>query len=127
MTVLYNPDWQKKQDRWVLASGEKFAVVRPQITRDYSWQIFEAAGGTLISSGSSPDRIAAFNAVESTLGYRFFVEPEYVMEKGCRCGSCTEPSGRWMVFTRDDSVEEFFASESEAILWVLQHHTEAAQ
>jgi hypothetical protein len=60
---------------------------------------------------------------------RFEIEPEYVLEKGCRCCSCFEPSGRWLVTDIKDKIEDqYFATEAEAQEWVVlqnyKNHTE---
>ena len=125
--MLYNPDWIKKTGEWTLVTSERMASVRPQITRDYSWTVYDVVTGSVLESGSAPDRVAAFAAAESVLGYKWFIEKEYAMEKGCRCGSCTEPTGRWMVYDRADTVQEFFSTEGEAIAWCLDKHATASE
>jgi len=127
MACLYNPDWIKTPDgAWNLSGSDYFGVVRPQITRDYSWKVFPATGGAEISAGVSVDRIAAFTAVEKILGYDFFIEPEYVASKGCRCGSCEDPTGKWRLWNREDTINLLFDTEGDAIAWVLDSHALAS-
>lgn len=46
---------------------------------------------------------------------RFEVEPEYELEKRCRCLSCYERTGNWLVKdTKDEHLDEVFDSEEEA-------------
>lgn len=46
---------------------------------------------------------------------RFEVEPEYELEKGCRCLSCYERTGKWLVKDiNDEFPDESFDSEEEA-------------
>jgi hypothetical protein len=128
MTILYNPDWHKRNDskEWRLVNPGLTGVVYPQVTRDYKWEIYYTSGsGAPYKSGSSPDCIQAFSAVEKEMGYKFFLEKDYVASKGCRCGSCVDETGKWMVYTRDDTVNMLFNSESEAINWILTQHAES--
>lgn len=122
--ILYNPDWRKQGKTWSLTNGEKLGIVEPQITRDYKWEVFAIEGGPVLECGVSPDRIAAFATVENLLGYQYFIEPEYAMEKGCRCGSCSEPTGKWLVSNRDFTINLLFDSEGEAIVWIMEKHGE---
>jgi len=124
MTILYNPDWKKQGNTWTLTNGILLGIVQSQVTRDYKWEVYAIEGGPVLHSGISSDRIAAMNQVEKLLGYFYFVEMEYEMEKGCRCGSCTEPAGKWLVYNREDTINEKFSSESEAINWILEKHGE---
>jgi hypothetical protein len=122
MTVLYNPEWIKKGEEWVLLSAQHIGRVRPQVTRDYSWSVHDIVTGQQIAGGSAPDRIAAYARAEKVMGYRYLLEKEYAAEPGCRCGSCSEPTGRWIVSNRQDTVEEYFSSEGEAVAWILEQH-----
>ena len=50
---------------------------------------------------------------------RFDIEPEYVLEEGCRCLSCFEPTGRWRVSDIEDKIQDvYFATEKDARDWV---------
>ena len=122
--ILYNPDWRKQGQTWSLTNGEKLGIVDYEDTGDYKWQVYAIEGGPVLESGVSPDLIRARLAVEKILGYEFFIEMEYQMEKGCRCGSCTEPTGKWQVYNRDDTVNLLFDSEGEAIAWIMEQHGE---
>lgn len=122
--ILYNPDWRKQGQTWSLTNGEKLGIVDYEDTGDYKWQVYAIQGGPVLESGVAPDLIRARLAVEKILGYHFFVEMEYQMEKGCKCGSCTEPTGKWQVYNRDDTVNLLFDSEGEAIAWIMEQHGE---
>ena len=46
---------------------------------------------------------------------RYGVEPEYAIEPGCRCFSCWETTGRWIVVDITDEDEDLiFESQEEA-------------
>lgn len=122
--ILYNPDWRKQGKTWSLTNGQKLGIVESQVTRDYKWEVFAIEGGPVLENSIAPDLPAAQTAVEKLLGYHFFVEMEYQMEKGCKCGSCTEPTGKWLVSNRDDTVDLLFDSEGEAIAWIMEQHGE---
>lgn len=122
MSALYNPEWEKRGGEWVLASAQYIGKVAAQITRDYSWAVFGIADGRQVAGGTTPDRIAAYAAAEAVMGYAYLLDPEYEIDAGCRCGSCTSPTGRWIVSNRADTVEEHFNSEGEAIAWILEQH-----
>jgi hypothetical protein len=124
MTILYNPDWKKQGNTWSLTNTQLLGIIQSQVTRDYKWEVYGIEGGPVLHSGISPDLVAAFNQVEKLLGYFYFIEMEYEMEKGCRCGSCTEATGKWVVYNRDDTVNEKFDSESEAIVWIMEKYGE---
>lgn len=113
-----NPDWVKHKDSWILADPDYLYQVRPQVTRDYGWYVYDKKTNETVKRGSSTDRIAAMFEIEKIAGYKYFVEAEYEMEKGCRCGSCMEPTGKWSVSTRDDTLYELFDSEEQALEWV---------
>ena len=53
---------------------------------------------------------------------KYQIEPHYEIEKGCRCLSCWEPTGKWVV-THDDDMkfEMLFDTEEEAKEWVAQN------
>lgn len=54
---------------------------------------------------------------------RFEVEPDYELDKGCRCLSCWEPTGKWRVRDMDDEYEDtIFNTEEEA-----KNHADAMQ
>lgn len=122
MACLYNADWRKQGDVWSLTNGVRLGTVRAQVTRDYSWEVFNIEGGPALASGNSPDRIAAQAAVEELLDYRFTVEMEYVASTGCRCGSCVDPTGKWLVSNRADTINLRFDSEAEAVAWIMEQH-----
>lgn len=122
MPCLYNPDWRKKDGTWSLTDGVRLGTVRSLSISVYEWQVVPVEGGAAIASGNAPDRIAAQTAVEELLGYLFTVEPEYEMSTGCRCGSCVDPTGKWLVSNRRDTVNETFDSEGEAIAWIMNQH-----
>lgn len=120
--TLYNPEWTKQGNTYTLLSTDKVGVIQSQITRDYKYSVNSIQNGELSISGVSPDLYKAQYLVEKEMGYEFFVELEYVMEKGCRCGSCQESTGKWLVFNKDDTVNLKFDSESEAIQWIMDKH-----
>lgn len=122
MACLYNADWRKQGDVWSLTNGVRLGTVRAQVTRDYYWEVFNIEGGPALASGNAPDRIAAQAAVEELLDYHFTVEMEYVASPGCRCGSCVDPTGKWLVYNRADTVNLRFDSEAEAVAWILEQH-----
>lgn len=92
--TLYNPDWIYKDRSWSLLSAHGLGRVAAQVTRDYCWEVFDIKGGELVDKGTAPDRIAAYAGAEALLGYKYFVEEEYQMPRGCRCGSCQDPTGK---------------------------------
>lgn len=52
---------------------------------------------------------------------RFEIEPEYVLEEGCRCMSCWERTGRWKVVDMEDRLADvYFDTEESATAWVRQ-------
>jgi hypothetical protein len=53
---------------------------------------------------------------------KYQIEPHYELEKGCRCLSCWEPTGKWVV-THDIDIkfEMLFDTEEEAKEWVAQN------
>jgi hypothetical protein len=53
---------------------------------------------------------------------KYQIEPHYEIEKGCRCLSCWEPTGKWVV-THDDDMkfEMLFDTEEQAKEWVAQN------
>mgnify|MGYP003346658289 CR=1 FL=1 len=122
--MLYNPDWKKQGHTWSLTNTQLLGIVQSQVTRDYKWEVYSIEGGPLLHSGVSPDLPHAMFQVEKLLDYLYFIEMEYQMEKGCRCGSCTELTGKWLLYTRDDSVNITFDSEGEAIAWIMEKHGE---
>ena len=75
-----------------------------KITMDYKWEVRKIDSSQIVEEGSSPDRIIASSQVEKRLIYLYFVEPEYEMSKGCRCGCCEDPTGKWKVWNRDDTI-----------------------
>lgn len=50
---------------------------------------------------------------------KYQIEPHYEIEKGCRCLSCWEPTGKWVV-THDIDIdfEMLFDTEEAAKEWV---------
>ena len=53
---------------------------------------------------------------------RFEVEPEYQLEKGCKCCSCWEYTGKWLVCDKKDEMEDLvFDTEQQAKEWVNQN------
>ena len=53
---------------------------------------------------------------------RFEVEPEYQLEKGCKCCSCWEYTGKWLVCDKKDEMEDLvFDTEEQAKEWVKQN------
>jgi hypothetical protein len=50
---------------------------------------------------------------------RFSVEPDYEIAQGCRCCSCWEPTGKWLVCDIEDKIEDLvFETKEEAISWI---------
>lgn len=119
--ILYNPEWNldKTIKKWVLVNQGMVGYVYPQVTKDYKWEVFHSTDSQPFVEGIAKDRGAALYAVEKVLGYKYFVEPEYDMVTGCRCGSCQEQTGKWRVWDRADTDDLLFDSESEAIAWVI--------
>jgi len=124
MACLYNADWRKQGDLWSLTNGVRIGSVRAQGTRNYSWEVFNIEGGPVLASGSANDRIYAQAAVEELLDYRFTVEMEYVASPGCLCGSCVDPTGKWLVSNRTDTVNLRFDSEADAVAWIMEQQSE---
>jgi len=53
---------------------------------------------------------------------RYEVEPELEIAKGCRCLSCWEQTGKWLVVDKQSDAEDLvFDSEEEAEEWVKQN------
>jgi|DEB19_MinimDraft_3_1074340.scaffolds.fasta_scaffold485998_1 hypothetical protein len=53
---------------------------------------------------------------------RYEVEPELQIAKGCRCLSCWEQTGKWLVVDKQSDAEDLvFDSEEEAEEWVKQN------
>lgn len=53
---------------------------------------------------------------------RYEVEPEMDIAKGCRCCSCWEYTGKWLVRDMKDEMEDLlFDSEEQAEEWVKQN------
>ena len=53
---------------------------------------------------------------------RYEVEPEAEIAKGCRCCSCWEPTGKWLVVDKQSDAEDLvFETEQEAEEWVKQN------
>ena len=115
--MKYNADWRNiGNGTFQFIEGAQVGIVRPQVTRDYAWEVHEK--GQIIASGVARDRILGMAIIEKLFGYHFEIEPEMELEKGCRCGSCQERTGRWLVWNRDDTINLVFDSEAEAIAWV---------
>ena len=54
---------------------------------------------------------------------RYEVEPEYQIEKGCRCCSCWEPTGKWLVCDTQGDEEDVVCdtkAEAEALAAKLE-------
>lgn len=52
---------------------------------------------------------------------RYEVEPEYRIEPGCRCCSCWEYTGKWLVCDKQDEMEDLvFDTEEQARAWVRE-------
>jgi len=124
MACLYNADWRKQGNLWSLTNGVRLGSVRAQGTRNYSWEVFNLEGGPVLASGSATYRIDAQAAVEELLDYRFTVEMEYVAIPGCLCGSCVDPTGKWLVSNRADTVNLRFDSEADAVAWIMEQQSE---
>ena len=124
MTIFINPHWRRQEKKWILNSPNLIGFVYPQDTMDYKWEVRKIDSSQIIEEGSSPDRIIASSQVEKRLNYLYFVEPEYEMNKGCRCGCCEDPTGKWKVWNRDDTINELFDSEEAAIRWLENKHGE---
>lgn len=45
---------------------------------------------------------------------RYEVEPEYTIEPGCRCCSCWEMTGKWLVVDDTDEDEDLVFESKEA-------------
>ena len=126
--TLYNPEWTKQGNTYSLLSTDKVGVVQMREMRYntcwYTYSVNSIQNGESYISGVSPGLYTAEYLVEKEMGYEFFVEMEYVMEKGCKCGSCTEPTGKWLVYNKDDTVNLLFDSEGEAIAWIIEQYGE---
>ena len=54
-------------------------------------------------------------------GMRFEIEPEYILEEGCRCLSCFEHTGKWLVRDMEDKIQDVkFNTEDAARAWVRE-------
>lgn len=50
---------------------------------------------------------------------KYQIEPDYELDKGCRCLSCWSPTGKWAVTHDDDyTFEMLFDTEEAAKEWV---------
>lgn len=50
---------------------------------------------------------------------KYQIEPDYVLDKGCKCLSCWSPTGKWAVTHDDDyTFEMLFDTEEAAKEWV---------
>ena len=59
---------------------------------------------------------------------RYETEPEYQIAKGCKCCSCWEYTGKWLVRDMKDEMEDLvFDSEEEAKEWVKQNEQRSLQ
>lgn len=57
--------------------------------------------------------------MEKTL---YAIDPHYELEPHCRCLSCWEATGKWIVTSDEDvTFEIIFDTEEEAKEWVNQH------
>lgn len=55
---------------------------------------------------------------------RFEVEPEIEIAKGCRCCSCWEKTGKWLVTDTKDEMEDLvFDTQEQAEEWVKQNES----
>lgn len=124
--TLYNPEWflDKKIKKWTLLNSQMIGLVFPQVTRDYKWQVYTLIGSQLVGEGVSPDRVYASAAVEKLMGFHFWIQPQYELVGDCRCGCCDQPTGKWRVWNREDTVDLVFDTEGEAIAWVVNKHAE---
>lgn len=53
---------------------------------------------------------------------RYKIEPEYEIAEGCKCFSCWEYTGKWLVRDMEDEMEDLvFDSQEEAEDWVKQN------
>jgi hypothetical protein len=56
------------------------------------------------------------------MSVRFQIQAEYELEKGCRCGSCYDLTGRWIVSDMEDKLADvFFDTEKDARNWVREY------
>ena len=52
---------------------------------------------------------------------RFEIEPEYILADDCRCLSCFEHTGKWLVRDMEDKIEDAkFDTENAARSWVRE-------
>ena len=50
---------------------------------------------------------------------KYQIEPDYELDKGCKCLSCWSPTGKWAVTHDDDyTFEMLFDTEEAAKEWV---------
>lgn len=50
---------------------------------------------------------------------RYLVEPQYELEDYCLCGSCYEPTGKWLVCDINDEQDDVvFETKEEAEEWL---------
>jgi hypothetical protein len=123
--TLYNPDWTKQGNTYTLLSSDKVGIIQKIDAQYFKYSVNFIQNGDLCIDDLASTLNAAKYFVEKEMGYEFFVELEYVMEKGCRCGSCMESTGKWLVFNKDDTIDLKFDSENEAIQWINIQKAEA--
>jgi hypothetical protein len=57
--------------------------------------------------------------MSNTKTYRFYLEAEYELEPKCRCCSCWEPTGKWLVCDKEDQFDDIvFQSKEEALNYI---------
>jgi len=118
MQQLPNPDWTRQGNSWYIERGVWRGEIwlQPDSISTFLWTITKY--GSSVFTGTSYDRIGAMSTVERRLGYPYLLEEEWVMDKGCRCGSCTHYTGAYIVSDRPDTVEQRFADRESAIAWI---------
>lgn len=124
MKSLYNPNWNKKNSQWVLENDVQIGTISELLLNDneYVWKIVDKETNKIFKSDFSVNSLyEAKLIVQKLMNYNFFVEPEYSMSIGCKCGSCSDPTGKWLVSNSEDSINLLFDSEEEAIKWVEEN------
>ena len=55
---------------YILYSGSIAGLVKPEITRNYSWSVYALTGGFVYEYGHAPDHISAMQQAEKALGLK---------------------------------------------------------
>lgn len=124
MKVLYNPWWNKKDKIYFLLSETMKGIIEKDKNQKFTWKIVNLNDNSLVLSSKEPNPSLWHSKyeVEKNMGYKFTIEEDYEMEKGCKCGSCTEKTGKWNLSDKEDIINLQFNSEEEAIKWIEENY-----